>query len=203
MFAYNPTVNNRAGEIFGPGLERAAAYDAIGTQVAAEADLMKAMRKHQAIIDGVGLVGDAAKKVAGFMIGGPAGAAMASNMGGGGGEGGGRRSMGGGGGGAGGLLDTFVQLYGAKESGKALDKAMGMAADEGMITYDTLEKFVNLPWQQKAPVFDLWRESMLPVQTNRMKVQDQARIWSEYRGAGGGMPPSSANNQYGYVYQGP
>jgi hypothetical protein len=104
----------------------------------------------------------------------------------------------------GGVMTTFAEGYNKKKDAKALDKAMGMAADEGLITYDTLEKFTNLPWQEKAPVFSLWRESMLPVQTNRMKVQDQARIWGEYRGAGGGSgPASSANNKYGYVYQGP
>ncbi len=105
------------------------------------------------------------------------------------------------------LMQGLGQLAGAykeKSNTSALDKAMGMAADEGLVTYDTLEKFVNLPWQQKAPVFDLWRTSMLPVQTNRMKVQDQAQIWGQYRGSGGGADPMpSAANRYGYVYQGP
>jgi hypothetical protein len=195
MLAYNPPTRNTAGQIYSDNMQRSAGYDAQGIMAQAEADLIRAQRRHQAILDGAGLVGDVAKTAVGFAMGGPAGAAMAGGMGGGGG--------GGGGGGTGGLLDTFVQLYGAKESGKALDKAMGMAADEGLVTYDTLEKFTNLPWQQKAPVFDLWRTSMLPVQTNRMKVQDQARVWGEYRGGGGADPMPSAANRYGYVYQGP
>jgi hypothetical protein len=181
MFSYQPN-QSRAGEYYRDGLIAQGQY-------AAQADLDMAQRRHNAIVDGAGMVGDAAKTAVGFAMGGPAGAAMASGMGGGGGAGGG-------GGGTGGLLDTFVQLYGAKESGKALDKAMGMAADEGLVTYDTLEKFTNLPWQQKAPVFDLWRTSMLPVQTNRMKVQDQAQIWGDYRGAGGGGPSGPAGGFY-------
>ena len=102
------------------------------------------------------------------------------------------------------IMQGLGQLAGAykeKSNTSALDKAMGMAADEGLVTYDTLEKFVNLPWQQKAPVFDLWRTSMLPVQTNRMKVQDQAQIWGEYRGNEPTGP--SAANRYGYVYRRP
>lgn len=178
MFNYQPN-ESRAGEFLAQGITNSA-------QIRAQADLDKAMRRHNMIVDGAGLVGDIAKTAVGFAVGGPAGAAMASG--------------GGGGGGTGGLLDTFVQLYGAKESGKALDKAMGMAADEGLVTYDTLEKFVNLPWQQKAPVFDLWRTSMLPVQTNRMKVEDQARIWGDYRG---GADPSAPMSNAVRVYLGP
>jgi hypothetical protein len=102
------------------------------------------------------------------------------------------------------IMQGLGQLAGAykeKSNTSALDKAMGMAADEGLVTYDTLEKFTNLPWQQKAPVFDLWRTSMLPVQTNRMKVQDQAQIWGQYRGNEPTGP--SAANRYGYVYRRP
>jgi hypothetical protein len=152
----------------------------------------KQERQYQAIMDGAGMVGDAAKKVVGFMVGGPAGAAMASGMGGGGGEGGG------------GLLSAFTQYFGAKQDSKTIDKMAGMARDEGLMTQDTLEKFVNLPWKEKAPVFDLWRQTMMPIQANRMKVQDQAQIWGQYRGSGGGADPMpSAANRYGYVYQGP
>jgi len=196
MFAYSPTTQNRAGEIYGLNLKEATAYDADAIRTRAEADLMKAQRQHQAIIDGVGLVGKAAKAAAGFMAGGPAGAAMAS--GGGGGGGGGASGDGGGG-----LLSAFTQYFGAKQDSKTIDKMAGMARDEGLMTQDTLEKFVNLPWKEKAPVFDLWRQTMMPIQANRMKVQDQAQIWSDYRGGDAGMPPSAAANRYGYVYQGP
>jgi hypothetical protein len=192
MFQYNPTVNDISGQIYGQGLERAAGYDAQGIQAQAEADLMRAQRQHQLVLDGAQFVGDSAKKVAALLVGGPAGAAMASGMGGGGGEGGG------------GLLSAFTQYFGAKQDSKTIDKMAGMARDEGLMTQDTLEKFVNLPWKEKAPVFDLWRQTMMPIQANRMKVQDQAQIWGQYRGAGGGADPMpSAANRYGYVYQGP
>ena len=198
MMNYNPTVNDISGQILGQGLERKGAYDAQAIQAQAEADLAKAMRQHSNIVKGVGVVGDVVKLAANIYTGGAAGAAMsmAGGMGGGGGEGGG-------GDGGGGLLNAFSQYFGAKEDSKAIDKMAGMARDEGLMTQDTLEKFVNLPWKEKAPVFDLWRSSMMPIQANRMKVQDQAKIWSDYRGGDGGTPPSAAANRYGYVYQGP
>jgi hypothetical protein len=60
-------------------------------------------------------VGDTAKKVAAFMVGGPAGAAMAGGMGGGGGEGGG----------GGGLFDTIIGAYAKKEQDKSDSKIYG------------------------------------------------------------------------------
>ena len=84
MFQYNPTVNNISGQIYGQGLERAAAYNADAIRAQAEADLIRAQRRHQAIMDGAGLVGDIAKTAVGFATGGPAGAAMAGGGGGGG-----------------------------------------------------------------------------------------------------------------------
>jgi hypothetical protein len=129
MFQYNPTVNNISGQIYGQGLERAAGYDAQGILAQAEADLIRAQRRHQAILDGAGLVGDVAKTAVGFAVGGPAGAAMAS---GGGGEGGG-----------GGLLSTIANLYADKKSmetkaksydkiGEILGSAMFSKNDPGM-----------------------------------------------------------------------
>lgn len=97
----------------------------------------------------------------------------------------------------------YGEFQDKKQGSLALDKAMGMAADEGLVTYDTLEKFQNLPWRQKKPVFDLVTATVVPIAANRQKVEDQARVWSEYRGSGGGMPASAAANRYGYVYQGP
>jgi hypothetical protein len=196
MFAYNPRTENRAGEIYGRNAilsaQMLADAQERASQLQAQSMLDSANRRHQAIVDGAGLVGDVAKKAVGFMVGGPAGAAMASGMGG-----------GGGGDGGGGLLSAFTQYFGAKQDSKTIDKMAGMARDEGLMTQDTLEKFVNLPWKEKAPVFDLWRQTMMPIQANRMKVQDQAQIWSDYRGGDAGMPASAAANRYGYVYQGP
>jgi gas vesicle protein len=180
MFAYQPQ-QSRAGEVMGRNRQIAAQAYADGTITRAQVDAAKKEREYQAMMGGIGAIGNIAGMAAGAAIGGPAGLMAASS--------------------GGGLLNSIAQVYGAKETSKALDKSMGMAADEGLITYDMLEKFTNLPWQQKAPVFDLWRTSMLPVQTNRMKVEDQARIWGEYRGNEPTGP--SAANRYGYVYRRP
>jgi hypothetical protein len=107
MFNYQPN-QSRAGEFLAQGITNSA-------QIRAQADLDKAMRKHNMIVDGAGMVGDAAKKVAAFMVGGPAGAAMASGMGGGGSEGGG----------GGGLFDTIIGAYAKKEQDKSDSKIYG------------------------------------------------------------------------------
>jgi len=89
-------------------------------------------------------------------------------------------------------LVSIGSMYGEfqdkKQGAMALDQAMGMAADEKLITYDSLEKFRNLPWRQKKPVFDLVTATVIPIAANRMKVNDQARIWSQYRGANDSVP---------------
>ena len=111
MFQYNPTVNNMAGQIYGQGLERSAGYDADAIKAQAEADYIRAQRRHQMILDGAGIVGDAAKKVVGFMAGGPAGAAMASGMGGGGASG------------DGGALGSIISSFANKKALDAKDQA--------------------------------------------------------------------------------
>lgn len=89
-------------------------------------------------------------------------------------------------------LASIGAMYGEfqdkKQGAMALDQAMGMAADEKLISYDSLEKFRNLPWRQKKPVFDLMTATIVPIAANRMKTSDQARIWSQYRGANDSIP---------------
>ena len=75
----------------------------------------------------------------------------------------------------------YGEFQDKKRGAMALDQAMGMAADEKLISYDSLEKFRNLPWRQKKPVFDLMASTIVPIAANRMKTSDQARIWSQYR----------------------
>lgn len=82
----------------------------------------------------------------------------------------------------------YGEFQDKKQGAMALDQAMGMAADEKLISYDSLEKFRNLPWRQKKPVFDLMASTIVPIAANRMKVNDQARIWSQYRGANDSVP---------------
>ncbi len=113
MLAYNPPTRNTAGQIYSDNMQRSAGYDAQGIMAQAEADLIRAQRRHQAILDGAGLVGDVAKTAVGFAMGGPAGAAMAGGMG------------GGGGGGGGGILDTIIGAYAQKEQDKSDSKIYG------------------------------------------------------------------------------
>jgi hypothetical protein len=111
MFAYNHQPN-RFGENLAAGYMSAANSQANAiTQEAAIRAAMDAERG-QMIGDGITAIGDKAKKVAAFLVGGPAGAAMALG-GGGGGDGGG------------GLLDTFIGAYAKKEQDKADSKIYG------------------------------------------------------------------------------
>jgi hypothetical protein len=147
MFQYNPTVNNISGQIYGQGLERAAGYDAQGIMTQAEADLMRAQRQHQFILDGAQFVGDSAKKVAAFLVGGPAGAAMASAGG------------GGGGGGGGDLIGTLVSSFANKKAMDAKDKAyMGFFerhGDQLGFDGDYLAQLKNMDRDERVAAFDL------------------------------------------------
>lgn len=82
----------------------------------------------------------------------------------------------------------YGEFQDKKQGAMALDQAMGMAADEKLISYDTLEKFTQLPWRQKKPVFDLVAATVIPIAANRIKTNDQASIWSKYRST---MPSNS------------
>jgi hypothetical protein len=145
MFQYNPTVNNISGQIYGQGLERAAGYDADAIRTQAEADLMRAQRQHQLILDGAQFVGDSAKKVAAFLVGGPAGAAMAS--------------AGGGGGGGGDLIGTLVSSFANKKAMDAKDKAyMGFFerhGDQLGFDGDYLAQLKNMDRDERVAAFDL------------------------------------------------
>ena len=146
MFQYNPTVNDISGQIYGQGLERAAGYDAQGIQAQAEADLMRAQRQHQLILDGAQFVGDSAKKVAAFLVGGPAGAAMASGGG-------------GGGGGGGDLIGSLVSSFANKKAMDAKDKAyMGFFerhGDQLGFDGDYLAQLKNMDRDERVAAFDL------------------------------------------------
>lgn len=75
----------------------------------------------------------------------------------------------------------YGQFQDKKQGAMALDQAVGMAHDADLITRDALDSFRNLPWKQKKPVFDLMTATIVPIAANRMKVNDQASIWSKYR----------------------
>jgi hypothetical protein len=103
MFAYNPQVTDRSGEFLAAGRLGAAQSNAQMIEQLGE-DIGGTIRK-------------AGSAVAGFAMGGPAGAAMA--MQGGGGEG---RS---GGGGGGSILESIVGAYAQKEQDKSDSKIYG------------------------------------------------------------------------------
>jgi hypothetical protein len=125
MFAYNPGVTDISGKI------------------RAEADIARAQRQQQAIMDGAGLVGDAAKAVVGFAVGGPAGAAMAS----------------GGGGGGGDLIGSLVSSFANKKAMDAKDKAyMGFFerhGDQLGFDGDYLAQLKNMDRDERVAAFDL------------------------------------------------
>lgn len=92
-------------------------------------------------------------------------------------------------------LASIGAMYGEfqdkKQGAMALDQAVGMAHDADLITRDALDSFRNLPWKQKKPVFDLMTATIVPIAANRMKVNDQASIWSKYRNSGDSMPDAA------------
>jgi len=182
MFAYNPTVNNRAGEIYGTNLKEAATYDADAIRTRAEADLAKALRQHQGIIDGVGLVGDAAKKVVGFMVGGPAGAMAASSMGGGGG--------GGSAGGGDGLLGSIISSFANKKAMDAKDRAYTSFFDKHGkdLGFDPnyLDELKAMSRDDRLMAFDLMTSQPGQRLGSMAYMNQQANLYGGGRGTGGG-----------------
>ena len=181
MFQYNPTVNNVSGEIYGRGLERSANYDAAAIQAQAEADLIRAQRRHQMIMDGAGIVGNVAKAAVGFMVGGPAGAAMASSMGGGG--------EGGGSGGGDGLIGSLINSFANKKAMDAKDKAyMGFFDRHGDdLGFDPgyLEQLKAMPREERLASFDLMTSQPGQRLGSLAYMNQQSNLYGG-RGTGGG-----------------
>lgn len=176
MFQYNPTVNNISGQIYGQGLERAAAYDADAIRTQAEADLMRAQRQHQLILDGAQFVGDSAKKVVGFMVGGPAGAAMASG--------------GGGAGGDDGLLGSIISSFANKKALDAKDKAYtSFFSKHGKdLGFDPsyLDELRSMSRDDRLMAFDLMTSQPGQRLGSLQYMNQQANLFGGNRGTGGG-----------------
>jgi hypothetical protein len=138
MFNYQPN-QSRAGEFLAQGITNSA-------QIRAQADLDKAMRRHNMIVDGAGLVGDIAKTAVGFAVGGPAGAAMASGGG-------------GSGGGDGGIIGSLISSFANKKAMDAKDKAyMGFFerhGDQLGFDGDYLAQLKNMDRDERVAAFDL------------------------------------------------
>jgi hypothetical protein len=189
MFQYNPTVNDISGQIYGQGLERAAGYDAQGIQAQAEADLMRAQRQHQLILDGAQFVGDSAKKVAAFLVGGPAGAAMASGGG-------------GGGGGGGDLIGSLISSFANKKAMDAKDKAyMGFFERHGEdlgFDGDYLAQLKNMDRDERVAAFDLMtgQPGQRLGSLNYLEAQMGGGGGGAARGTGGG---GAGGGQKGYI----
>ena len=134
MFAYQPQ-ESRAGELIGRGIV-----------AQGQADAVRRERNFQNIMDGVGMVGDAAKTVAGFAMGGPAGAAMASGGG-------------GSGGGDGGIIGSLISSFANKKAMDAKDKAyMGFFERHGEdlgFDGDYLAQLKNMDRDERVAAFDL------------------------------------------------
>jgi hypothetical protein len=109
------------------------------------------------------------------------------------------------------LFDGLMQLGGAIKGMQdestmlgAMDTGVGLMADLGAIKPDTRDMFMNADKKKKPLLFDLLRQGAFSPYAAGQSAGFQAKAWDEYKSkwpAGGG--PSSANNQYGYVYQGP
>jgi hypothetical protein len=171
MLAYNPGVIDRSGEI------RAAA------------DIARTQRQQQAMMDGAGLVGDAAKAVVGFAVGGPAGAAMASGGG-------------GGGGGGGDLIGTLVSSFANKKAMDAKDKAyMGFFerhGDQLGFDGDYLAQLKNMDRDERVAAFDLMtgQPGQRLGSLNYLEAQMGGGGGGAARGTGGG---GAGGGQKGYV----
>jgi hypothetical protein len=126
MFAYNPGVIDRSGEI------RAAA------------DIARTQRQQQAMMDGAGLVGDVAKTAVGFAVGGPAGAAMASGGGG-----------GGGGDLIGTLVSSFANKKAMDAKDKAYMGFFERHGDQLGFDGDYLAQLKNMDRDERVAAFDL------------------------------------------------
>jgi hypothetical protein len=167
MFTYQPQ-QNRAGE-----------YIAQGIVAQGQADAMRNERNFQNVMDISKAVGDGAKKVAAFMVGGPAGAAMASGMGGGGGGEGG-------GGSGGGLFDTIINAYAKKEQDKSDAKiygslmkviapAFGKDGDGILQTFNSFENDSEKADFGRTIAGSLGTIGNMYAQTNRFGLQQQGQ----------------------------
>lgn len=183
MFAYNPIEQNRADRYLYDGQVDAARPLAEATMLAAQLDAAKNERQYQAIQDGVGLVGDAAKKVAAFLVGGPAGAAMAASGGGGGG---------GGDGGGGNLIGTLISSYANKKAMDAKDRAYTSFFDrhgEDLgFQPEYLEQLKQMPREDRIASFDLMTSQPGQRLGSLQYMNQQAQLYGggSSRGTGGG-----------------
>jgi hypothetical protein len=81
---------------------------------------------------------------------------------------------------------AYAKYNEAKKKASAFDTVMGAAEQEGLVTRETLDMFRNVPWQQKAEAFDLYKSTIFPIGATQQKADAQANAWAQYRGGGGG-----------------
>lgn len=108
----------------------------------------------------------------------------------------------------GGALAALGGMYGQYRDKKDLlagmDRGVGFMSDIGAIQPDIRDKFINLDNREKPFVFDLLRQGMFAPFAAGQSAGFQAKAWDQYKSKwGAGASPNSANNKYGYVYQGP
>lgn len=168
MFAYNPTVNNQSGAILAQGTLGAAQANAAMLKQLGH-DISKPIR-------------EAGQAVAGFAMGGPAGAAMAAR--------GGDQEGGGGGGGADSVIGSFVSAY---ANNKALDAKAAAYGDflsrhGKQLGFDPtyIKEFANAPRDQQLAAGDMLT-GQFGQQVGRMQyLNTQGSIFGGNRGTGGG-----------------
>ena len=177
MFSYQPQ-QSRAGE-----------YLAQGIVAQGQADLQRSLQNHQMIVDAGGMVGDAAKAVAGFMVGGPAGAAMASGGG------------GGGGGGDGGALGSIISSFANKKALDAKDQAYtSFFSKHGKdLGFDPsyLDELKAMSRDDRLMSFDLMTSQPGQRLGSLAYMNQQANLFSGNRGTGTGGGGGNSNNSGG------
>jgi hypothetical protein len=105
-----------------------------------------------------------------------------------------------------GLAGAYGQSVDKKKALKGMDMAMGAMSDIGALPEGFLKKYNTLDDDTRPFIFEAIASPMFQAYNAGQSAAAQAQAWDKYKrnwGAGAGGSPNSANNQYGYVYQGP
>jgi hypothetical protein len=89
---------------------------------------------------------------------------------------------------------------------KGMDTAVMGMSDLGAITPDFRDKYLSADEATRPFLFQALASPMFQSYNAGQTAAVQAKAWDEFKskwGAGGNSAPSSGNNKYGYVYQGP
>jgi hypothetical protein len=110
----------------------------------------------------------------------------------------------------GGALASLGEMYGKFKDKKDMLAGMDTAAramvDLKVMTPDFYEKYMASDEASRPFLFQAIASPMFQSYNAGRSAAAQAQAWDQYKskwGSNAGGAPNSANNQYGYVYQGP